>query len=256
MGALPVINENDTVATAEIAVGDNDTLGAIVAVNVRADLLILMSDIDGLYTADPGGPSRPADPSGGAPDAGDPGPGRGRGHGAGHRRHGHQAPGRRHVHGGRLRYDHHERLPPPPTCTGRRMVRRSAPGSSEKRRLPYDHTHDILLAAREARPALQRTSTEKRTPPCWPWRTPWRRTPPPSWRPTRKIWRPPGGHISEVMLDRLALTEGRIAGMAEGVRQVAALPDPGGPGPPGGQAAQRPRHPPGGGAHGGHRHHL
>lgn len=53
LGALPVINENDTVATAEIAVGDNDTLGAIVAVNIRADLLILMSDIDGLYTADP-----------------------------------------------------------------------------------------------------------------------------------------------------------------------------------------------------------
>ena len=40
MGALPVINENDTVATAEIAVGDNDTLGAIVATNIRADLLI------------------------------------------------------------------------------------------------------------------------------------------------------------------------------------------------------------------------
>ncbi len=53
MGALPVINENDTVATAEIAVGDNDTLGAIVAVNIHADLLVLMSDIDGLYTADP-----------------------------------------------------------------------------------------------------------------------------------------------------------------------------------------------------------
>ena len=53
MGALPVINENDTVATAEIAVGDNDTLGAIVAVNIQADLLVLMSDIDGLYTADP-----------------------------------------------------------------------------------------------------------------------------------------------------------------------------------------------------------
>ena len=53
MGALPVINENDTVATAEIAVGDNDTLGAIVAVNVQADLLVLMSDIEGLYTADP-----------------------------------------------------------------------------------------------------------------------------------------------------------------------------------------------------------
>ena len=53
MGAFPIINENDTVATAEIAVGDNDTLGAIVATNIRADLLILMSDIEGLYTADP-----------------------------------------------------------------------------------------------------------------------------------------------------------------------------------------------------------
>ena len=53
LGALPVINENDTVATAEIKVGDNDTLGAIVACSVRADLLVLLSDIDGLYTADP-----------------------------------------------------------------------------------------------------------------------------------------------------------------------------------------------------------
>ena len=51
--ALPVINENDTVATKEIAVGDNDTLGAIVASCARADLLVLMTDIDGLYTADP-----------------------------------------------------------------------------------------------------------------------------------------------------------------------------------------------------------
>lgn len=53
MGTLPVINENDTVATAEIAVGDNDTLAAIVSVNIGADLLILLSDIDGLFTADP-----------------------------------------------------------------------------------------------------------------------------------------------------------------------------------------------------------
>ena len=53
MGALPVINENDTVATEEISVGDNDTLGAIVAVQTGADLLVLLSDIDGLYTADP-----------------------------------------------------------------------------------------------------------------------------------------------------------------------------------------------------------
>ncbi|MGN1104169.1 MAG: glutamate 5-kinase [Candidatus Coproplasma sp.] len=53
LGALPVINENDTVATAEISVSDNDTLSALVAVTVKADLLILMSDIDGLYSADP-----------------------------------------------------------------------------------------------------------------------------------------------------------------------------------------------------------
>ena len=53
LGALPVINENDTVATAEIKVGDNDTLGGIVACCVKAVLLVLLSDIEGLYTADP-----------------------------------------------------------------------------------------------------------------------------------------------------------------------------------------------------------
>ena len=53
LGALPIINENDTVATAEIKVGDNDTLGAIVACSAKAELLVLLSDIDGLYTADP-----------------------------------------------------------------------------------------------------------------------------------------------------------------------------------------------------------
>ena len=53
LGALPIINENDTIATDEIVIGDNDTLSAIVAVTVQADLLILLSDIDGLYTADP-----------------------------------------------------------------------------------------------------------------------------------------------------------------------------------------------------------
>ena len=53
LGALPIINENDTVATDEIVIGDNDTLAAIVARSVHADLLILLSDIDGLYTADP-----------------------------------------------------------------------------------------------------------------------------------------------------------------------------------------------------------
>lgn len=53
LGALPIINENDTVATQEIAVGDNDTLAAIVAASLKADLLVLLSDIDGLYSADP-----------------------------------------------------------------------------------------------------------------------------------------------------------------------------------------------------------
>ncbi len=52
-GALPVINENDTVATEEIVIGDNDTPAAIVATHLSADLLVLLSDIDGLYTANP-----------------------------------------------------------------------------------------------------------------------------------------------------------------------------------------------------------
>lgn len=53
LGTLPIINENDTVATNEIVIGDNDTLAAIVAANADADLLVLLSDIDGLYTGDP-----------------------------------------------------------------------------------------------------------------------------------------------------------------------------------------------------------
>ena len=51
--ALPVVNENDTVATDEIKVGDNDSLSALVACSIGADLLIILSDIDGLYTMDP-----------------------------------------------------------------------------------------------------------------------------------------------------------------------------------------------------------
>jgi len=51
--AVPVINENDTVATSEIRYGDNDRLAARVAAMVGADLLVLLSDIDGLYTATP-----------------------------------------------------------------------------------------------------------------------------------------------------------------------------------------------------------
>lgn len=54
LGAIPVINENDTVATEEIRYGDNDRLGARMAAMIGADTLVLLSDIDGLYTADPG----------------------------------------------------------------------------------------------------------------------------------------------------------------------------------------------------------
>jgi glutamate 5-kinase len=57
-GALPVINENDSVATDELRYGDNDRLSARVAQMVKADLLILLSDVDGLYTADPARDSR------------------------------------------------------------------------------------------------------------------------------------------------------------------------------------------------------
>lgn len=53
LGALPIINENDSISTEEIEIGDNDRLGAIVARSIKADLLILLTDIDGLYTADP-----------------------------------------------------------------------------------------------------------------------------------------------------------------------------------------------------------
>ena len=50
---LPIINENDTIATEEIKVGDNDTLSALVAVSVGAELLVILSDVEGLYSADP-----------------------------------------------------------------------------------------------------------------------------------------------------------------------------------------------------------
>ena len=53
LGVIPIINENDTISTAEIVIGDNDTLAAIVSESVKADTLVLLSDIDGLYTADP-----------------------------------------------------------------------------------------------------------------------------------------------------------------------------------------------------------
>ena len=53
LGIIPIVNENDTVSTEEIEFGDNDTLSAVVTAVVEGDLLILLTDIDGLYTDDP-----------------------------------------------------------------------------------------------------------------------------------------------------------------------------------------------------------
>lgn len=52
-GVIPIVNENDTVATEEIKVGDNDTLASYVTLGVKAELLVILSDVDGLYTANP-----------------------------------------------------------------------------------------------------------------------------------------------------------------------------------------------------------
>ena len=71
LGVLPVVNENDTVATDEIRFGDNDRLAALVAHVVRADVLVLLSDVDGLYDGDPRRPG-PA----GSPRSRHPRPGR------------------------------------------------------------------------------------------------------------------------------------------------------------------------------------
>ena len=87
-------------------------------------------------------------------------------------------------------------------------------------------THDILLSAREARPALQRASTEAKNAALLAMADALERNAAAILAANAQDMEAARGHISEVMLDRLALTEGRIAGMAEGVRQVAALPDP------------------------------
>src|SRR5205085_262780 len=57
LGVVPIVNENDTVATEEIRFGDNDRLAALVASLIHADLLVLLSDVDALYTGDPAAPT-------------------------------------------------------------------------------------------------------------------------------------------------------------------------------------------------------
>ncbi len=98
LGVVPIVNENDTVATDEIRFGDNDRLAALVAHLVHADLLVLLSDVDGLYDGPPSraGSRMLAEVHG----EGDLASGRHRGHRLGRRarRHGHQGRGRAHRH--------------------------------------------------------------------------------------------------------------------------------------------------------------
>ena len=107
LGVVPVVNENDTVATNEIRFGDNDRLSARVAVMASADELILLSDVDGLYTADPSRHEGAVRLARGQRDhAGDRGHGGRRGQPRRHRRHGQQARGRPDRDPRRLRRDH------------------------------------------------------------------------------------------------------------------------------------------------------
>ena len=115
LGAVPVINENDTVATAEIRFGDNDRLAARVASMMGADLLILFSDVDGLYSADPSARRGRAPYRRGAPHHA-----RDRGHGGRSgvrrrpRRHGVQTDRGAHRHRRGLRCDHRQGRRPHP----------------------------------------------------------------------------------------------------------------------------------------------
>ena len=127
--AVPVVNENDTVATSEIRYGDNDRLSARVASMMSADCLVLLSDIDGLYTAPPGEQRQRHAPRRGAPDhARDRGHGRQRRHRALARRHGDQDRGR--PHRARVRHQHGHHLGQGAASPARaRAKARRAPGS-------------------------------------------------------------------------------------------------------------------------------
>ncbi len=125
LGAVPVINENDTIATTEIRYGDNDRLAARVATMAGADLLILLSDIDGLYTAPPQQRSRcEVCRTCRGDHAADRGHGRVGGHRAFARRHGDQDRGRAHRHGRRHRHgDYHRQAAQPGCGAGSRCTR-------------------------------------------------------------------------------------------------------------------------------------
>ena len=175
LGAVPVINENDTVATSEIRYGDNDRLAARVATMAGADLLVLLSDIDGLYTAPP--QIRPAAaliPVRAAHHARDRGDGRRRRLGAVARRHAHQDRGRRRSPppaappwsspraSDRTRSRAHRRrralhLVPAPSQPRRRPARAGSPGTLEPRGVAA-----LDAGARAAPPRRQEPAARRR----------------------------------------------------------------------------------------------
>ena len=159
LGVLPIVNENDTVATTEIRFGDNDRLAALVAHLVHADLLVLLTDVDGLYDADPS--ARALAPHRrdlrGRPRPGPDRPGAGRGR---DRRHADQGRGRPDRHRGRHPRRPHRRRPGPGRA-GRGA--RSAPSSTP----PAERRPTRLLwLAHATEPKGPWSSTPGR---CVPW---------------------------------------------------------------------------------------
>ena len=165
MKAVPVINENDTVATSEIRYGDNDRLAARVATMMGADLLVLLSDIDGLYTAppalDPGARFMPVVDRITPEIEAMAGAARLR---AVARRHAHQARRRQDRHGGRHGDDHHRRQP---LQSARRDRPRRALDLLPAEPQPGARLQELdRRAARAGRPAV--SSTPARSARCCP----------------------------------------------------------------------------------------
>ena len=136
---VPVVNENDAVVTDEIRVGDNDNLSALVATLVSADLLILLTDQPGLFTADPRtDPARAAHPRGAQDRRDAHGAGRRQRHRAGDGRHGDEAAGGQHGPPRRRRRGHRggQRAERDPPHCGRRDHRHTLPGAGHPAREP------------------------------------------------------------------------------------------------------------------------
>ena len=256
--ALPIINENDTVVTDELVIGDNDTLAARVAVSMEADLLVLLSDIDGLYTADPhthpeatliseipdltqeilswpAARARPWVP-------GDV----------------HQAPRGGHLHRRRLRYDYRQRVHPlhPLRHCGRQARGQPLPRKERITAMnfqpPFDPTacypppvfsggefpgggpdpaeltltRGLLEEALAAKPALAALSAEEKKAVLLSMADALEADADAILAANAQDLEGAKDTIAPVMQDRLRLTQGRIADMAAGVRAVAELPDP------------------------------